>query len=200
MGKTVALTATVFPSNATDKTVRFKSADETLARVDNNGVVTGVKSTEPGKPVVITVTTNDGNHSDTCVVTVRESLDKNLADPTVKFPINVNTYKVYQGDMLEPFKVGETYTVTIKGRKPAQKTFSAYNAGTVFLGNLAPVEGLSDVWSSTFKVPAINSSYPNRMQIYQLPNDNQYGDVQIDWLKIEKGSKITSNIHYSNAR
>lgn len=121
-------------------------------------------------------------------------LGKNLADKTVKFPINVNTYKVYQGDMLEPFKVGETYTVTIKGRKPAQKTFSAYNAGTVFLGNLAPVEGLSDVWSGTFKVPLINSGYPNRLQIYQLPNDNQYGDVQIDWVKIEKSPVSTPNI------
>lgn len=121
-------------------------------------------------------------------------LGKNLADKTVKFPINVNTYKIYQGDMLEPFKVGETYTVTIKGRKPAQKTFSVYNAGTVFLGNLTPVEGLSDIWSGTFKVPLINSGYPNRLQIYQLPNDNQYGDVQIDWVKIEKSPVSTPNI------
>lgn len=121
-------------------------------------------------------------------------LGKNLADKTVKFPINVNTYKIYQGDMLEPFKVGETYTVTIKGRKPTQKTFSVYNAGTVFLGNLTPVEGLSDVWSGTFKVPLINSGYPNRLQIYQLPNDNQYGDVQIDWVKIEKSPVSTPNI------
>ncbi len=70
MGQTVTLTATVSPSNATDKTVTFKSADETLATVDNNGVVTGVKATEPDTPVVITVTTNDGNQTDTCSVTV----------------------------------------------------------------------------------------------------------------------------------
>lgn len=121
-------------------------------------------------------------------------LGENLADPTVKFPINVNTYKVYEGDMLESFKVGETYTVTIKGRKPAQKTFSVYNAGTVFLGHLTPVEWLSDVWTGTFTVSLINSFYPNRLQIYQLPNDNQYGEVQIDWLKIEKGNYRTPNI------
>lgn len=70
MGNTVALTATVSPSNATDKTVTFKSADETLATVDNQGVVTGVKATEPDTPVVITVTTNDGNKTDTSAVTV----------------------------------------------------------------------------------------------------------------------------------
>lgn len=121
-------------------------------------------------------------------------LGENLADPTVKFPINVNTYKVYEGDMLESFKVGETYTVTIKGRKPAKKTFSVYNAGTVFLGHLTPVEGLSDVWTGTFTVSLINSFYPNRLQIYQLVNDNQNGEVQIDWLKIEKGNIRTPNI------
>lgn len=70
MGKTVTLTATVTPSNATDKTVTFKSADEKLATVDNKGVVTGVKTTELDTPVVITVTTNDGNQTDTCAVTV----------------------------------------------------------------------------------------------------------------------------------
>ncbi|UYE92475.1 hypothetical protein H1_55 [Efunavirus H1] len=121
-------------------------------------------------------------------------LGENIANKDVKFPINVDTYKVYEGDMLESFQVGETYTVTIKGRKPPQKTFSVYNAGTVFLGNLTPVEGLSDVWTGTFKVPSINSGYPNRLQIYQLPNDNQYGDVQIDWVKIEKSPVSTPNI------
>ena len=123
-------------------------------------------------------------------------LGENLADPTVKFPINVNTYKIYEGDMLESFKVGEIYTVTIKGRKPSQKTFSVYNGGTVFLGHLTPVEGLSDVWTGTFKVPVINSFYPNRLQIYQLVNDNQNGNVQIDWLKIEKGDTRTPNIDH----
>ena len=48
----------------------FKSADKTLATVDNKGVVTGVKATEPGTPVIITVTTNNGNQTDTCAVTV----------------------------------------------------------------------------------------------------------------------------------
>ena len=48
----------------------FKSANETLATVDGEGVVTGVKATEPDTPVVITVTTNDGNQTDTCTVTV----------------------------------------------------------------------------------------------------------------------------------
>ena len=58
------------PSNATDKTVTFKSADEKKVKVDAKGVVTGVEATEPDTPVVITVTTTNGNQTDTCAVTV----------------------------------------------------------------------------------------------------------------------------------
>ena len=143
-----------------------------------------------------TATPYQPNLLDTPYYLSKVALGENIADPTVKFPINVNTYKVYEGDMLESFKVGETYTVTIKGRKPAKKKFGVYNAGTVFLGLLTPVEGLSDVWTGTFTVSLINSLYPNRLQIYQLVNDNQNGEVQIDWLKIEKGNARTPNIPY----
>ena len=197
MGKTVALTATVYPSNATDKTVRFKSADETLATVDNNGVVTGVKATEPDTPVDIVVTTNDGNHSDTCVVTVRESLDKNLADPTKTFPIKTNENLVYIGDMKEPFTIGETYTLTMKATKPATQSFRVYNYGMVKYGDMTPVEGLTDVWQLTFTVSKIHEPYPSSLTIYQQPKET-VGACQIDWLKIVKGGKLTSNIHYSN--
>lgn len=73
VGSTTPLTATVAPTNATDKTVTFSSSDDELATVDTSGVVTGVKATEPDTPVIITVTTNDGNQTDTCAVTVTTS-------------------------------------------------------------------------------------------------------------------------------
>ena len=73
VGSTTSLTATITPENATDKTVTFSSANDALATVNTNGVVTGVKVTEPDTPVIITVTTNDGNQTDTCAVTVTSS-------------------------------------------------------------------------------------------------------------------------------
>ena len=42
-GKTATLTATVTPENATNKAVTWKSSDDTIATVDNNGKVTAVK-------------------------------------------------------------------------------------------------------------------------------------------------------------
>ena len=66
-GETTALTATVAPSNATDKSVTWSSSSTAVATVDSNGKVTAVKAGE----ATITVTTKDGGKSATCKVTVK---------------------------------------------------------------------------------------------------------------------------------
>ena len=63
-GDTAKLTATVTPDNATDKTVRWTSSDETIATVQD-GAVTAVKE---GKA---TITAKAGDMEATCEVTVQ---------------------------------------------------------------------------------------------------------------------------------
>lgn len=65
-GGSETLTATVTPSNATNKAVSWKSSDATIASVDNSGKVTAVKAGS----ATITVTTTDGSKTATCSVTV----------------------------------------------------------------------------------------------------------------------------------
>ena len=68
-GQTETLTATVLPENATVKKLNWSSSDESIATVDENGVVTGVSE----GTATITVTTTDGTGlSDSCTVTVVE--------------------------------------------------------------------------------------------------------------------------------
>ena len=70
-GKDVALTATVEPDTATDKTVTAESGDETKATVSVKGAtvtVRGVAATAEGKPVTVTV--RAGSKTATCAVTV----------------------------------------------------------------------------------------------------------------------------------
>ena len=83
-GNTVQLTATVSPSNATNKSVTWSSSKTSVATVNSNGLVTGVA---PGS-AVITCTAQDGSGvKATCNITVTsQSSGDNIqfADAEVK--------------------------------------------------------------------------------------------------------------------
>ena len=67
IGETSTLQATITPDNATNKTVTWTSEDENIASVDD-GIVTAIGSGE----TTITVTTEDGEKTATCKITVME--------------------------------------------------------------------------------------------------------------------------------
>ena len=87
VGDTQTLTATVNPSNATDKSVTWSSDNTSIATVSSSGVITA-KAAGTAK---ITVKTNDGGKTATCTVTVKAatipvtgvSLDKTSLSMTV---------------------------------------------------------------------------------------------------------------------
>ncbi|ERT50472.1 BppU family phage baseplate upper protein [Enterococcus faecium] len=122
----------------------------------------------------------------------REYPNENIADHTVKFPIESGDHQIYQGYTKEELMIGQTYTITLKGTKPASQTFVAYNHWTARLGELKPVDGLTDVWSLTF-TPTKVVAMPKLFRVYQYPRST-VGACQIDWLKIEKGNTRTPNI------
>lgn len=120
-------------------------------------------------------------------------LGENIANKSVAFPINSGAYEIYKGNMEEELMIGQTYTITLKGTKPASQTFTAYNFWNVNLGDLKPVEGLTDVWSLTFTPTKLEPGLPKDLRIFQMPKST-IGACQIDWLKIEKGNTRTPNI------
>lgn len=69
-GDTEELMATVMPENATDKGIEWKSSDESVATVSQNGLVTALKEGSSA----ITVITNDGGFKATCDVTVNKKV------------------------------------------------------------------------------------------------------------------------------
>ena len=66
-GDEVSLTATVTPSDATDKSVTWSSSNTTVASVSKTGVVTA----KSAGAATITATTNDGGKKAICAVTVQ---------------------------------------------------------------------------------------------------------------------------------
>jgi len=65
-GDTLQLSATVFPSDATDKSVTWSSSDTSVATVSSSGLVTAIS----GGNVTITATTTDGSYTSTCYISI----------------------------------------------------------------------------------------------------------------------------------
>jgi len=67
VGDSLSLTATILPENATNRNVSWSSNNPAVVTVNSTtGAVTAISAGE----ATITVTTEDGNHTATCVVTV----------------------------------------------------------------------------------------------------------------------------------
>ncbi|QVW26914.1 Ig-like domain-containing protein [Pseudomonas hormoni] len=66
VGSTRNISATVSPSNATDKSVTWESSNPAVASVSASGVATGLTAGTTS----ITGTTKDGSFSDACTLTV----------------------------------------------------------------------------------------------------------------------------------
>ena len=66
LGASAALTATVLPANATNKSVNYTSSDSTVATVNASGQITAAAVGD----ATITATTVDGNYTATCDVEV----------------------------------------------------------------------------------------------------------------------------------
>ena len=101
IGDIETLTATISPSNATNKNVTWHSNSTNIATVSNTGDVTAIS---PGQ-ATITVTTEDGNHTASCIFTVtRPTLVEDTVNYTDKYNIpwllnkkynNYNSYRFY---------------------------------------------------------------------------------------------------------
>ncbi|WP_123043258.1 S-layer homology domain-containing protein [Cohnella candidum] len=110
-GTTAALSATVSPENATDKSLSWSSSDSNVATVGANGVVTAIGSGS----ATITVTTTDGSFTASSIVTV------NLPEAT-----NVTIAKAYP--YKDYFLIGNYDYYTNKVRKGNASTYQWYRA------------------------------------------------------------------------
>ena len=89
VGETTSLTYELLPINATNKLIAWASDDESVATIDKQGEIIGEALGE----TTITITTLDGNFSDTCTIHVVED-----SISVTDISLNQNTMTAYVGD------------------------------------------------------------------------------------------------------
>lgn len=167
--------------------------DIECAGVINGSVIVSDVKIEEGP----TATPYQPNLLDTPYYLSKVALGENLVT-NAQFPITTLhglNGAIYYFNISEELIIGETYTVSLKGTKTNKEFHIYYGESPNWQATLSPVEGLTDVWSATFKARnSTGTSDLRTIALYQKPDSVPDGPVQIDWFKIEKGDTRTPNI------
>ena len=127
--------ATVYPNNATNKTILWSSSDEEVAKVAEDGTVTGMKA---GR-ATITACTEDGNFTQTCEVVVMSndyyvmlSDQETFVQNEVRMPLvlhNTDNASGIQFDVYMPEGISlDPYRVEMSGRNNGHNISAAHRS------------------------------------------------------------------------
>ncbi|MCR4750114.1 MAG: leucine-rich repeat protein, partial [Lachnospiraceae bacterium] len=178
---TVKLSTTINPANAGDKTVRWASSDETFAKVDENGLVTALKSgtdekTGLGIPasVEITAISNaDENVKAVCFVTILPSEVIEKDDKGEQ----INPDIAYSGDKANIWVAGlnenAEYFYTGNAIKPEINVYKGYKLLTentdyklTYKNNKNVSKGVSDAKKKPQIVIKLTGNYKGSEVVY----------------------------------
>jgi len=213
VGQTIQLKATVKPDNAYNKSVTWKSDNESVAKVDTNGLVTAVAE----GTATITVVTEDGGYEANCIVTV--SAKKVWPEEMEGAPVVVKsslTNRTYATITIKPDYVNRVKSVKIAGvdavQQPEKNEWRAVVAdGTTvesLIGKIvielytgewpeemegAPVVVKSSLTNRTYATITIKPEYVDKIQsvkiagadAVQQPEKNEWRAVVADGTTVE---------------
>lgn len=106
-GDSDTLTATITPSNASNKNINWTSSDNSIVSVDNSGKITAIAEGSGTATATITAASSDSQKTATCVVTVNKRTpitfkDNNL-ETSIRNMINKPTGSLYKEDARHNF-------------------------------------------------------------------------------------------------
>ena len=185
VGETATLTATVHPPEAINKNVRWATNNEDVVAVENGSLVAIAEGV-----AIITVTTEDGNHTARCTVTVIHAGESEMIQVeggtfTMGCTDNENpTHTVYERPAhevtLTSFKIGK-YPITQKQWKAIMGVNPSH-----FKGDNLPVENVSWEDVQTF-ISKLNEATGKK---YRLP-------TEAEWEYACRGGKKSAQYKYS---
>ena len=188
VGDTKTLTATVAPSNATNKAVTWTSSDTTKAIITGTGLSVTVTAVAAGT-ATITVKTIDGNFEKTCSVTVTE-------------PVLVTSVSVSPSTLLilEGTKATLTAAVTPSNATKPAVTWSTSDANVATVSSAGLVTAVA-VGSAAITATTVDGSditascVVTVYEIWTVDFVNTLEGVELQWTGIHraKDQEITGN-------
>ena len=165
----IKLEYVISPKNADNKEVTWKSSNTDVVTIDNNGVITAKGYGD----AVITVTTVDGNYSDTCDVNVSEFITYTI------------TYKDGDNSYTEDYEEGDSVTwksditkkgYTLVGWKYNDKEYKLSDKFIMINENIT-VTSIWNVNKYTITYEVNGGSVNNKTK--EVTYDSKYGTLEI---------------------
>lgn len=175
IGSSITLTPVIEPSDATDQRVSWKSSDESVAVVDQNGLVKAVASGTAD----ITVTTTDGNYTAKCKVTVKgdQPEDKDNIELTLNGTSDYNSVRVWVYDGTKP----------VKGANVGKGEKLEFQAGNrIVITGLGEMKGAQKGTTYFVRVSADKETYygdniwDEKQQLFDLGPVNEDLDIKVE--------------------
>lgn len=150
-GETAQLTATVTPSDATNKTVKYTSSNSNIAKVDSNGKITAVgggtakiTATAGGKSAVCTVSVSVKQTG----IAVSGSKDKSVGEDST---LRLTTSKV-------PSDATDSYAVSWASSDNSVATVSGNGTVTGVKQGTAVITATSNGWKAVYNITVTEKS------------------------------------------
>jgi len=188
VGQTTELMAAQLPFGSLDKGLTWKSEDESIVKVDNNGIVTGVGFGE----AEITVTSNYGNVSSSCKVNVLISSPQNFELKNASYKsIIIKWDKVdnAKGYVLYKMKNGDEKFLRYKEFDADETEFldKEITPGEKYYYKIMTLAKNDDYDSDMSDVAYICASLPTVSDFKARQKDD--GSVEFTWSKVKKADK-----------
>ena len=177
-GQTETLSATVNPSNAANKTLKWTSGNTNIVTVDSNGKVTAVGA---GTTTIKAAATDGSGVYRTCTYTI--------IIPITSITLNKNTSMLHEGQT-------ETLVATVNPSNATNKTlkWTSSNTGVATVDQTGKVTAISK-GSAVITAAAIDGSEVKSTCTYTVIDD--HGDTAGTATSIALHSKISGKIEVS---
>lgn len=142
------------------------------------------------------VSSNSAVYDTVSIAKIYDVVDLQLEGRNLVLNSNQNvtsdTYRTFIYDMSEDWVGGNTYTISIKGNINEGQNFGVWANGSATRVTTLTYDASKGLYTSTFVAStSIVTQTSKTLHVYNTPSDTAT-ESSIEWIKLEKGSKLTA--------